>query len=103
VNNQKPITYGQLAERLGLKFAKQEWTNLLDLIAGKTKRDLGDDYDLAWNVVYGKGNKAEGLSRYFSEGDKAPGTTVSNLLERTRARIVRPACATNQIDFWTNY
>ena len=76
VNNQQPITYGELAERLGLKFAKQEWTNLLDLIAVKTKRELGDDYDLTWNVVYAKGNKAEGLSRYFSEGDQVPGTTL---------------------------
>jgi hypothetical protein len=65
-----------LADRLGLKLARQEWSTLLDLIAGKTRREIGDDYDLTWNVVYGPGGHAEGLGRYFSNGDKAPGTTL---------------------------
>jgi hypothetical protein len=46
VNSRKKITYGQLADRLGLKLAQQEWNTVLDLIAGKTKRDVGRD--LTW-------------------------------------------------------
>jgi hypothetical protein len=77
INNRDKITYGELADRLGLKLAKQEWSTLLDLIAGKTRREIGDDYDLTWNVVYGPGGPAEGLGRYFSNGDKAPGHHVA--------------------------
>jgi hypothetical protein len=73
VNNKNKITYGELAEKLGLKLAQQEWNTVLDLIAGKTKRELGDDYDLTWIVVYASG-PAKCLGRYFSNGDKAPGS-----------------------------
>ena len=75
VNTRKKITYGELAEKLGLKLAQQEWNTVLDLIAGKMKRELGDDYDLTWNVVYASG-PAKGLGRYFSNGKKAPGSTL---------------------------
>ncbi len=71
----KTITYSELADQLGLKLAKQEWNGLLDLVAGRARRDLGDDYDLTWIVVYSYG-RAKGLSRYFSQGDEAPGSTL---------------------------
>ena len=75
INNRKTtITYGELAERLDLKLAKQEWNGLLDLIAGKSKRELGNEYDITWIVVYGHG-QARGLGRYFSQADAAPGST----------------------------
>src|SRR5262249_16536457 len=54
-NEQQRITYGELANKLGLKLARQEWNTLLDLIAGKTKRELGNGYDLTWIVVYANG------------------------------------------------
>jgi hypothetical protein len=73
VNGRQKLTYGELAERLGLKLARQEWSDLLDLVAGKTRREVGDD--LTWNVVYASG-PAKGLGRYFSNGDKAPGSTL---------------------------
>jgi hypothetical protein len=75
VNNRKKITYGELADKLGLKLAQQEWNTVLDLIAGKTKREV--DNDLTWNVVYARG-PAKGLGRYFSNGEKAPGSTMLN-------------------------
>ncbi len=75
VNNRKKITYGELANKLGLKLAQQEWNTVLDLIAGKTKREV--DNDLTWNVVYARG-PAKGLGRYFSNGEKAPGSTMLN-------------------------
>jgi hypothetical protein len=45
----------------------------LDLVAAKTKREV--DYDLTWNVVYATG-PAKGLGRYFSNGNKAPGSAL---------------------------
>ncbi len=77
VNIGKKVTYGELADKLGLKLAQQEWNTVLNLIAGKTRRELGDDYDLTWNVVYASG-KAKGLGRYFSNGTKAVGSTPFN-------------------------
>jgi hypothetical protein len=73
VNSRKKMEYGELADRLGLKLAKQEWSALLDLVAAKTKREV--DYDLTWNVVYATG-PAKGLGRYFSNGNKAPGSAL---------------------------
>jgi hypothetical protein len=73
VNSRKKMEYGELADRLGLKLAKQEWSALLDLVAAKTKREV--DYDLTWNVVYATG-PAKGLGRYFSNGNKTPGSTL---------------------------
>jgi len=81
VNNRQKITYAELADKLGLKLAKQEWSALLDLVAGKMKRELGDDFDLTWNVVY-TSDPAKGLGRYFSNGDKAPGSTLLNPKDR---------------------
>jgi hypothetical protein len=76
INNERwPITYGELASKLGLKLAQQEWNTLLDLVAGKTKRELGEDYDLTWIVVYANG-PAKNLGRYFSNGSKTPGSTL---------------------------
>jgi hypothetical protein len=75
VNNREKISYGELADKLGLKLARQEWSALLDLVARKTKRDLSEDLDLTWNVVYATG-PAKGLGRYFSNGDKVPGSTL---------------------------
>ena len=46
---------------------------ILDLVAGKMKREV--DYDLTWNIVYANG-PAKGLGRYFSNGDKEPGSTL---------------------------
>ena len=51
VYSREKITYSELANKLGLKLAQQEWSTVLDLIAGKTKRELGEDFDLTWNVV----------------------------------------------------
>ena len=73
-NNQEKITYQELADRLGLKLAKQEWLTVLDSVAWRTKRDLGNDIDLTWIVVYTSG-PAKGLGHYFSNG-KAPGSTL---------------------------
>jgi hypothetical protein len=83
-NEQKRITYGELANKLGLKLARQEWNTLLDLIAGKAKRELGNDYDLTWIVVYANG-PAKNLGRYFSNGNKPVGSTLldpSNMQQR---------------------
>ena len=73
VNNRTKMHYGQLADELGLKLPRQEWEGLLDLVAGKMKRDVG--YDLTWNIVYASG-PAKGLGRYFSNGDKMSGFTL---------------------------
>jgi hypothetical protein len=81
VNDRRKITYGKLAHQLHLKLARQEWNQVLDLIAVKTKRELGDDYDLTWNVVYTTG-PAKDLGRYFSNGDKAPRSTVLDPKDR---------------------
>ena len=56
------MPYGELADKLRLKLARQEWESL-DLVAGKMKREV--DYDLTWNIVYANG-PAKGLGRYFS-------------------------------------
>lgn len=77
VNNERKISYGELAETLGLSLAQQEWHTVLNPIAEKTKADLGQDYDLTWNVVYGNG-PAAGLGRYFSNDGKR---TASELLD----------------------
>jgi hypothetical protein len=81
VNSRKKITYQELADKLGLKSPKQEWHTVLDIIAGKARRELGADYDLTWNVVYGSG-PAEHLGRYFSNGDRAIGSTLLNPKDR---------------------
>jgi hypothetical protein len=75
VNNQKKLTYQELADKLGLELARQEWHTVLDPIAKKMKSELGDDYDLTWNVVYTRG-PAKDLGRYFSNGGKATGSTL---------------------------
>lgn len=74
INNRQKITYGQLANKLGLRLSKHEWNALLDQVAEKTKREI--DIDLTWNVVYSSG-PAKGLGRYFSN----EGTTRSMLLD----------------------
>ena len=53
--------------------ANSEWNTVLDLIAKKTEREVGED--LTWNIVYATG-PAKGLGRYFSKGGKAPGSTL---------------------------
>jgi hypothetical protein len=80
-NNRKKISYAELADKLGLKSARQEWNTVLDLVAGKTRRELGNDYDLTWNVVYSIG-PAAGLGRYFSNGNRAIGSTLLNPKDR---------------------
>jgi hypothetical protein len=75
VNIRKKITYGELAAQLGLRSPQQEWHTVLNPIADKAKAELGDDYDLTWNVVYGSG-PAKGLGRYFSNDKKATGSTL---------------------------
>jgi hypothetical protein len=79
VNGRTKMEYGELADGLKLKLARQEWSALLDLVAGKTKREV--DYDLTWNVVYGSG-PAKGLGRYFSNADKVPGSTLLDPKDR---------------------
>jgi hypothetical protein len=74
-NKQDKITYGELAHRLGLQLAQQEWNTVLDSVAWRTKRDLGDEIDLTWIVVYASG-PAKSLGRYFSNGGQAPGSTL---------------------------
>ena len=98
-NKQEKITYGNLADKLGLRLAKQEWSALLDLIAQKTKRELGDDYDLTWNVVYASG-PAKGLGPYFSNGDKAPGST--RLDPKDREQVAEYERKLNNIYKYTN-
>jgi hypothetical protein len=83
-NNQEKITYGELANRLGLQLAQQEWNTVLDSVAWRTKRDLGNDIDLTWIVVYASG-RAKGLGRYFSNNGKASGSVL--LDPRDRAQV----------------
>jgi hypothetical protein len=59
------ITYGALAEALGLKLAQQNWSSVLDPIYDAEMKLTGTDLTLV--VVYGSG-AAKGLSRYFSNG-----------------------------------
>ncbi len=73
VNSRKKIEYGELAEKLDLGLAQQEWNTVLDSVAWRTKRDVGND--LTWNIVYASG-PAKGLGRYFSNGSKKPGSTL---------------------------
>jgi hypothetical protein len=73
VNRGTKMTYGELANSLALKLARQEREGLLDLVAGKMTREIG--CDLTWNIVYA-GGPAKGLGRYFSNGDKEPGSTI---------------------------
>ena len=75
INRCETITYRELAAKIRLKMARQEWNALLDLVAGKTKREVGGA--LTWIVVYSAG-PAKGLSRYFSNNDDAPGATSLN-------------------------
>jgi hypothetical protein len=89
-NNQEKINYGELADRLGLHLAQQEWNTVLDSVAWRTKRDLGNDIDLTLIVVYASG-RAKGLGRYFSNG-KAPGSAEDLRLplsygEMSRSRL----------------
>jgi hypothetical protein len=72
INNRQKITYGNLAHKLGLKLARQEWEGLLNLIADKSKREVDDD--ITWIIVYANG-PAKDLGRYFSNGGKASGST----------------------------
>jgi hypothetical protein len=72
-NNREKINYSELAHKLNLKLARQEWHTVLDSVAWRTKRDVG--YDLTWNVVYARG-PAKGLGRYLSNGNKAPGSQL---------------------------
>ena len=72
INNRQKITYGDLAYRLDLPLARQEWEGLLNLIADKPKREVEDD--ITWVIVYGSG-PAKDLGRYFSNGGKASAST----------------------------
>jgi hypothetical protein len=92
-NNQEKINYGELADRLGLHLAQQEWNTVLDSVAWRTKRDLGNDIDLTLIVVYASG-RAKGLGRYFSNG-KAPGSTL--LDPRNRAQVADYECKLKEI------
>jgi hypothetical protein len=73
VNKRERITYSELADKLNLELARQEWHTVLDSVAWRTKRDVG--CDLTWNVVYARG-PAKNLGRYFSNGGKATGSTL---------------------------
>jgi len=84
VNNAQQITYEDLSERLGYGLANTEWSSLLNLVAGKMKRELGDNYDLTWAIVY-KSGPAKGLGRYFSNGGKAVGSSL--LDPRNRQKV----------------
>jgi hypothetical protein len=86
INERRKITYGELADQLKLPLARQAWETVLDLIATKTKSELGDDYDLTWNVVYASG-PAKGLGRYFSDGRKAPGSIALNPKDRDQVTL----------------
>jgi hypothetical protein len=83
VNDRKKITYGELAGKLGLESAQQQWNTVLNPVAAKTKDELGDDYDLTWDVVYATGS-AKGLGRYFSNDGKATGSTLLNPKDRNQ-------------------
>jgi hypothetical protein len=81
VNNRTKIKYGELADKLNLKLAQQEWNTVLDSVAWRTKRDIGSD--LTWNVVYARG-PAKGLGHYFSNGNKKPGSTPLDPKDKKR-------------------
>ncbi len=65
------ITLGDLAKRLGLPLARQEWAGLLDLIAKSETAKTG--YDITKAVI----RKDTGLSWYFSDlrNGAPPGST----------------------------
>ena len=81
VNDRKKINYSELADKLNLKLARQEWHTVLDSVAWRTNRDVGKD--LTWNVVYARG-PAKGLGRYFSNSGKAPGSTLLDPKDRAQ-------------------
>jgi hypothetical protein len=82
INNRQKIPYGKLADKLGLKIARQDdWSGLLDAIARKTDDDVG--YDLTWNVVYASG-PAKGLGRYFRNRGEPPGSTLLDPQDRAQ-------------------
>jgi hypothetical protein len=66
------ITYGELADALGLPSPRQRWSTLLNPTYNDEMRNTGKDLTLV--VVYARG-PAKGLSRYFSNG-RAPQTTM---------------------------
>jgi hypothetical protein len=70
----KTITYGELAEELGLPSPRQNWKTLLDPISVDEVKKT--NHDLTLVVVYSQG-PAKGLSRYFSNirGGQTPRTT----------------------------
>jgi len=70
----RKITYGELAEALGLPSPKQDWKTVLDRISEDEVKRTGRDLTLV--VVYSQG-PAKGLSRYFSNvrGGQKPRTT----------------------------
>ena len=72
INARKKLRYGDLAAKLGLKLARQEWEGLLKMVADKAKAEV--DFDLTWNVVYATG-PAKGLGRYFSNDGKPTAST----------------------------
>jgi hypothetical protein len=92
VNCRTKMTYGELADNLRLKLARQEWEGLLDLVAGKMKREIG--CDLTWNIVYATG-AAKGLGRYFSNGDKEPGSTL--LDPKDKKQVAEYECTLQEI------
>ncbi len=81
VNDRKKINYSELADKLNLKLARQEWHTVLDSVAWRTNCDVGKD--LTWNVVYARG-PAKGLGRYFSNSGKAPGSTLLDPKDRAQ-------------------
>jgi len=69
------ITYGNLAEALGLASPRQQWSTLLHPLAESETKKTSADLTLV--VVYATG-PAKGLSRYFSNvrGGVAAGSTM---------------------------
>jgi hypothetical protein len=73
----KKITYGELADLLGLPSPQQRWSTVLDPISvDEVKRT---NHDLTLVVVYSQG-PARGLGRYFSNvrAGQKPRTTMLN-------------------------
>lgn len=69
------ITYGDLADALGLSSPRQRWSDLLHPLSESETKKTGADLTLV--VVYASG-PAKGLGRYFSnvKGGVPPGSTM---------------------------
>lgn len=85
---QQTITYGALADALGLASPRQQWSTLLHPLAESETKKTGADLTLV--VVYASG-PAKGLGRYFSNvrGGAPAGSTMLDPRDATQKAAYR--------------